>query len=448
MSRATLNKVVRILFKALFLLGFCASAGAAWGQDGSPSPLPAVAEGQTALVNVSTPEPNAGQLSDNSQVRQLGAANFITSNFGLAHWGPFTLGTTTISQGYENGTDGSNSLTSLGTNVMAGHTFRHSHIVLQYSPKLRVLDGQLVKNYSDQNSGVDTYFSLGPHMSLSLGGRFQTFNTSNLIDSQPFFSTDTFRANYTQQAFLRGPSASRFMWTSVQAGFSYLLSPRTHINVIPGYTYSRVTGLAAPQLSHTYGATVELEHALTATKSVGAYYRYEAIRINNRTGVGVTPYHDAGLNYAQQIRPTWGVKASVGAYKSGFPGGGAWSGIGSLSIAKTFGKSTLSLGLFRGQGLAGVITNQTVNRADLLYHYVLSRKIQIDSGVGYAIFRTGAPVKGLYGTSRLDWQLLPTLSALVTYGYTNQHGDGTQFLTLSSHFAIVGFRWHPRVAAR
>jgi hypothetical protein len=447
MRRPIRKKIMRAQLTSL-LVGICVSASVAWGQDnGSASTFDNAPTVQIASVGGSAPEPNAGQLPDGSEVRQLGTASFLTSNFGIAHWGPFSLGATTLSQAYQRGTGESNSLSSLRTNLMAGRTFGRSHLVLQYSPKLTVLNGQVVKNLSDQDSSLDTYFALGPRVRLSLSDRFQSYTANSVIDG-PFFTTDTFRSSFAQNAFLEGPTESKFTMNTTQVGLGFLVSPRTHFNVIPAYSFQSWSGSAGAVRSQIYGGVVQLEHAVTPTKSVGLYYEYEAIRIKDRTGPYITPYDTVGITYSQQLTPTWGISTSLGAYKEGLPEGTKWSANANLGTAKTFGKSSISLDLFRGQGLAGVITSTTVNRADLFYHYTLSRKLYLDAGSGYAVFKLERAASGLYGTVGFDWQLRPTLSWFTTFGYTKQTGDGIQIATLASDFVAFGIRWHPRVAAR
>jgi hypothetical protein len=450
MRRSIQEKIMRAQLTSLLLLGICVSARVAWGQDNGSAPtLDTAPTVQIASEGNSALEPNAGRLSDGSEVRQLGTASFLNSNFGIAHWGPFSLGTTTLSQAYQRGTGESNSLSSLRTELMAGRTFGRNHLMLQYSPKLTVLNGQVVKNLSDQDSSIDTYFALGPRLRLSLNDRFQSYTANSVIDG-PFFTTDTFRSSFAQNAFLQGPTESKFTMNTTQVGLGFLVSPRTHLNVIPAYSFQSWSGSTGAVRSQIYGGVVQLEHAVTPTKTVGLYYEYEAIRIKDRTGPYVTPYDTVGITYSQQLTPTWGISTSLGAYKEGLPQsqGTKWSGNANFGTAKIFGKSSISLDLFRGQGLAGVITSTTVNRADLLYHHTLSRKLSVDAGSGYAVFKLARSANGLYGTVGFDWQLRPTLSWFTTFGYTKQTGDGIQIATLASDFVAFGIRWHPRVAAR
>jgi hypothetical protein len=422
------------LKKYIYILGTCLLASMALAQNGADS----------TSVDVIAPTPNAGQLSDVSQVRELGGANFLTSNFGLKHWGPLTLGTTEVIQAYSSADSGSSILLSeIQSNLVAQRQFSRSHLVFQYSPKVTVANGEFLKNFANQDLDLNTAYLLSPRLSLAVSDHFQTFNT-NYLDGGSFFSTDSFTSTSTQQAFLQGNTPSRYLNDSIQASVGYAINATTHFTVAPSYSYSRASGLATPLVSNTYGATFSVEHALNATRNVGAFYSRESIHIEQHGSPFVTPYDNVGLSYSQQISPTWGITGSLGAFREGLPGGTRWSGSGNISTNKSFGKSSIGLAFVRAEGLAGVITNRTSNRVDAIYRYPLSRRLHVDIGSGYAAVQDAG---GLYTTFSADFEMQPTVSWFASYSFKNQRGDGDQIGTLISNFVMVGLRWHPRQPA-
>src|SRR5258708_13833135 len=119
----------------------------------------------SAASSVSTTmAPNAGQLSDGSQVRRLGSASsFLASDFGLTHWGPLSLGRLALSQAYASSHNVSPTLlTEMQTSVVAQHQFARNNFVFQYSPKLTIVDGQFLQNFSNQDSSLSTVYLLNP----------------------------------------------------------------------------------------------------------------------------------------------------------------------------------------------------------------------------------------------------------------------------------------------
>src|SRR5690242_2531163 len=158
---------MRILNSVAVLMLVFLGATLAVAQDGTAddgrsvtgvSGVPAVESASTSAED-SFPAPNAGQLSDGSQVQQLRGAAFLSSNIGLTHWGPLSLGTTELFQAYASASGVSPTLlTELRTNIAAQHRFGKQNLVFQYSPKLTVVDGQLLENFSNQDSSLTSVF--------------------------------------------------------------------------------------------------------------------------------------------------------------------------------------------------------------------------------------------------------------------------------------------------
>jgi len=420
--------------------------GAGWTQDSStgmnpPAGQDTLAQPPSADLTTATPPVTAGQINDGPAIRELGSANFLSSNVGWFRWGPLHLGSSEVFQGYNRTNGGGAWMSVLRTHVLAERRFGRNLFVVQYSPKLTVVSGSLIKNFSDQDSTLDGYYALTPRLGMSFSDHFQIFNTNSLT-SESFISADPMSSFTVQKAFLEGPTPTRYLANSVATTFSYKLSPLTQISVAPSYTYSKATGLETPTLSHTYGATVQLEHALTARRTVGAYYGYQVIRVEEHDRPFVTPYNNIGINYSEQLTPTWGIQSGFGAFKEGLPEGTRWSGSAHVSTTKSFGRSSVALVFFRGQGLAGVVTSNNGNRLDALYNVGLSRRIRADLGAGYVGFKD---IHAKYGTVGLDWQMGPNLSTFVRYAYKYQAGDGNQIGNLTNGSVIFGLRWHPNV---
>ena len=420
--------------------------GAGWAQDTSavanpPETSDPLAQSVSTEGTLATPPTNAGQIADGPVIRELGSANILTSNVGWFRWGPLHLGSSEFFQAYNSTNRETGWMSVVRTHVMAERTLGRNVYVFQYSPKLTVTNGALVKNFSDQDSTLDGYYGLTPRLGMSFSDHFQIFNT-NTLNSESFMSADPTSSFTVQKAFLEGPTPSRYLANSVQTTFSYSLSPLTRFTVSPAYTYSKATGLASPVLSDNYGATVQLEHALSPRRSVGTYYGYQVIRIEEHDRPFVTPYTNIGITYGEQLTPTWGVQSGFGAFKEGLPGGTRWSGSVHVSTTKSFGRSSLALVFFRGQGLAGVVTNNNGNRLDALYHVGLLRRLRADLGLGYVSFKD---IHAKYGTAGIDWELRPNLSTFVRYSYKYQAGDGDQIGNLTSGSVVVGLRWHPNI---
>jgi len=402
-------------------------------------------------MDVSTAPTSAGQLSNEPQIRRLGGADYLTSNFGLFHWGPIHVGSAEMFQTYDGIGDRAYWTSGFRTNLILEHRFRRNRIAFQYSPKLTIQNGQLLKKFSDQDSSFDTYYILTPRLSVGIADHFQIYNTNNLDADAPM-SADLITSNTIQHAFLLGPSPSRYLENSASMTFTYRLSERTRVAFTPAYTYQRVSGLAVPTLSNTYSGTVMLERAISATRAVGVYYGREVIRVRteDQSTSFETPFHNAGISYSEQITRTFGINGSFGLFTVGQQHRTGRSFSANAGVTKSFGRQSVALAFIRTHGLPGVVSTNTSTRVDLQYHFPLTSRIQAQLGSGYAGYHDlgDHTVQGSYSSAELDWQMLPNVSWFASYGYRHQIGDGNQIDTLSRALVVIGLRWHPAAPSR
>src|SRR2546430_9919866 len=252
-----MNSVAKAV-STIVLCGALVGVGCAEGEDtGSTPTTPSTPGGQAVSMDVGTAPAAAGQLSNEPQIRRLGGADFLTSNFGLFHWGPIHVGSVEMFQSYDGIGDRTYWTSGFRTNFIFEHRFRRNRIAFQYTPKVTIQNRQILKKFNDQDSSFDTYYILTPRLSVGIADHFQIYNTNNLDADAPM-SADLITSNTVQHAFLLGPSPSRYLQNSASTTFTYRLSQRTRVAFTPAYTYERVSGLAAPTLSKTYSGTVVL----------------------------------------------------------------------------------------------------------------------------------------------------------------------------------------------
>ena len=316
---------------------------------------------------------------------------------------------------------------------------------------MTIQNRQILKKFNDQDSSFDTYYILTPRLSVGIADHFQIYNTNNLDADAPM-SADLITSNTVQHAFLLGPSPSRYLQNSASTTFTYRLSQRTRVAFTPAYTYERVSGLAVPTLSKTYSGTVVLERAMSPTRALGVYYGREVIRVQaeDRSQPFVTPFNNAGINYSEQITPTFGINGSFGVFTVGEQHGTGWSASTNVGMTKSFGKQSVALAFIRGHGLPGVVSTNTSTRVDLQYRFPLSPRIQLQLGSGYAGYNDlgNHTVQGSYSNAELNWQMRPNVSWFASYAYRHQIGDGNQIASLSRALVVVGIRWSPATPSR
>lgn len=380
-------------------------------------------------------------------VRQLGKAGSLLPEFSSLRWGPVFIRSVEFFQsgdfirfgGQE--PDLQRIASVLRTNIALDRRFRRSRLVIQYQPRVAVVNRQVEHNFSTHNLTFDSYYRLTRRWTLAFNDQFSYHNGRILFDEDVNLDVDLTTGRFVQKYFLN--STERWLSNSSTASFAYELSQRTRFSLTPDYTYSNADRASAILENHRYGVLATVGHMLSAGKTVGGFYSLEQ-SIFSRTLAG-THYQSFGVSYAQRLSPTWQLSTSLGAsLATSQLGSRHWTANGTFALGKTFRKSSLFFVYARNNDFGELLSNTYVNRADVRYTVALTRRLQLGVGGGYYRQIWAAQnTSGKYGTGQANYRLTSTLAWFVQYAHKNQHGDGTQVQSAVRDIVTTGIQWTP-----
>ena len=396
---------------------------------------------------------------DYAPVREIGSAALLTSELSQLRWGSVFVRSVQFLQafspdngGFGNARDPSMTTSLFQATVAYDKQFKHSRLALQYRPFVGVTNGRTYTSFS--NRGVDFqtdfYSHLSPRWSISLSEALAYHGAENLY-TESYFNVDTVATTAVHNNFLEGPFDS--LITSTSLNFIRALSPRTHLFFGPSFSYGYSSGgyqtntaLSSP----TYAGAASLQHALSPNRNIGLSYTFQRILVS-RTFANNT-YQTLAASYSHQLAPSLGISLSLGASTSDFVGQRQWSPFETFNLSKTFQRSYLSLGYYRGHALSGYINNAETQRADVTYGVSVTRRMSSQVGGGYEytpsrLLLAGLPhakVSGAYASANVSYQLTRTLSWFASYVRRNQASYDLQVFQGSRNFASTGIYWSPR----
>lgn len=442
-------------------LSFAQGAGQSTGQA---NPTPQDATKQTDNTSAEPASPLGLAWAD-SYIHQIGSAGLLAGNREGIGWGSLYIPSASATGVIERlGATGSFPATTysaavLQTTVIYDHQLRNSRFAVQYAPSMAIAEGQVVGNFSNQNTSLDFLLYTRPRWNVRFSDTFSYYYNQKAFGT-PYFDVNPTSGGTVRTSFLNGPSR----WLSDSADFSiaYALSRRASISVSPNFVYSE-SGTGS-NLTHAggYGGNVNWSYRTSERQSVGLHYSAELIHETfpastlGATGPSLdTLYHTIAGTAARQLSATVLVQGSAGVTTgSGMQTGQSfrnWSFYGTFEIMKKLGRSSLGLNYSRGDTLSsGLISSQFADRVDATYRSEVIRRFGWVIGGGYLRqVATGNGFSGWYATSEGQFLLAPRAGLFSFFNFThNKQGSNAINLTAGDQdFYSFGIRWQPgRVA--
>jgi hypothetical protein len=442
-------------------LAFCQSpADSSSTQDpGSTNPPPQTQVPDTG-PGPEQSQPNAAGGTQGLFARALNSASPLAGANGPLQWGWLSVRSISFQQEFTNVTSdgpGAQSVTQdlqasqLTVALVLSHAFgssRQTHLTVQYTPSLFIVEGHVYTNALNQTAGLDTGFQLNPRWSLQISDRL------NYLGSQRNFSGFSLDANYlqgtvAQNTFINGPGT--VIYDTAGATFTYLWSPITTVSFTPTFSYQVATGAVnfSQNLGAYYGGgRFTLSRSLSATQTIGISYSGQYGWFTN-TSTTAGPQsngleQDALIRYGQQIGPSWRLSLGFGvtSNSAGYAQAGFAANAG---ITKSFQRMDFALSYVRGHQFNGYITSGSTDRIDLINTIHWSRRFLTTTSGAY--FRTANSPNpgpsGTYATEQLSFALTRAFRLTGGIAYTKQTGDGVYVQGGKSRLATVGITWAP-----
>ena len=456
---ATSRLIVSLILAALLLpkLGAAQDAGQATqkqrpaGQDASKN---------SDKKDAEPASPYALAWAD-SYIRQIGTSGLLAGNREGIGWGSLYIPSAGIS-GIVDSFEGSSTVPGatytaavLQTTVVYDHRIGASRLAIQYQPSMSIANGQVVGNFSNQNTSLDWLIYTRPRWNVRFSDGFRYYYTQQSIGSL-YLDVNTATSGVTTNNFLDGPS--RWLSNNAYMSVAYALSRRSSIAITPNFTFSESGEGVNLTRGSSYGGNVSWNYRTSERQTVGVQYTGQLL---HEAGPGTsavttstptdTIFHTFAGTAGRQLSATLFARGSLGVTTSALAQyTRQWSVYGTFGLVKQLGRSSLGLNYSRGDTLSnGLIANQYADRVDLTYRNQISTRLTWSPGGGYLRQVQSGGFSGWYATTDVQFLLAPRAGLFATFDYyrKNQSTNTNNLFSGNRNIYSFGVRWQPgRVA--
>lgn len=455
LTRVAKNRVVRLVLCCLVAVLFLPVTS--WSQQESSSAPPQASSEQKEAAG-KTQTQQAGESSSREEsipqrvetppIRQIGKASALGPASSPLRWGHIYMGSVdflqafdTISSDTPSSLNGTRRSTVIRTDVVYDQLFRRSRLALQYHPRLAIVDGEVLKDFTNQDLGFDTYYLLSRRWTLSIGNFFQYYYAQKSF-GELYLSADTVTGTTIQNKFLDGPT--EWLSNTASFGLGYRVGPRTQLSISPSYTYVDQRRNSVSNRGHLYGGELALNHALTDRTTIGSFYSMQRIRLT-ASGGHTSVYQSFAFSWSRMMTPSFILRGSAGVLTvTHGPDSRTWTAGGNIGLIKVFGRSSLAFMYSRSQGFPGYLTDSYNDRVDVTYRFALGRRLEAGIGGGYLRDAGSTRVAGKYVSSEVSYLLHRQIYLFASYAHKAQGGDSAQIFTGTRDLVSFGLRWEPR----
>jgi len=448
------------LLIVVFLLPSLASAQDPSQGAGTQKPAPQGAPKDADKKDAEPASPFGTAWAD-SYIRQIGTAGLLAGNREGIGWGSLYIPSASVNgivdQFEATGATPANSYAAavLQTTVVYDHKIGNSRFALQYQPSMAIAEGQVVGNFSNQNTSLDWLIYTRPRWNVKFSDGFRYYYTQQSIGFS-YLDVNTVTAGLATNNFLDGPS--RWLSDTASLSIGYALSRRASLTVTPDYTYSESGTAANLSRGVSYGGSVSWTYRLSERQTIGLEYNGQLL---HEAGLGTpisptgaasdTIFHTVAATAGRQMSATFSVRGSLGVTTSTFEQASRqWSVYGTLGAVKQIGRSSLGLTYSRGDTLSnGLIANQYADRVDLTFQDHITTRLNWSVGGGYLRQVQSGGFAAWYATSDLQFLLAPRAGIFSTFDYyrKNQGANVNNLFSGNRNTYAFGIRWQPgRVA--
>jgi hypothetical protein len=382
-------------------------------------------------------------------VRQVSGAGFLGQSTSPLRWGPLYVSyiqfAEILSEGdsFNGQQNFANEASQISADIVLDKEFHNARIALQYVPRMTILNGQVLGDFVNQDTGADLVFAITPRLSLDVSDHFIYYRSKDSF-ADIFLSSDPVSGTTLQKDFIQTPAS--WLSNSVAAAFNYSLSARTRISISPNYTYATTSGAATattfPSVNE-YGLNANVTHDLTASSGVTANYSEQTDVLGGSSFK--TIYQSFQGGYYHSFRGGWSLSGSFGLITANFQTGRNWSESGSGSVVKELRRSRASIAYYRGHSLSGYVSQGFSDRIDASYQLYAGRRWTMGGGLGYLRdVGTSNGIWGKYGEANVSFGLTSTFSLFGSYVYKWQAANNSLVFSGNTNYLRCGIQWTPR----
>ncbi len=396
-----------------------------------------------------------------SYIRQIGTSGLLAGSRQGIGWGSLYIpsaGVSGIVDQFESTktTPGATFTAAvLQTTVIYDHRIGTSRLALQYQPSMAIAEGQVVGNFSNQNTSLDWLLYTRPRWNVRFSDGFRYYYTQQSV-GMSYLDVNTLTSGVATNNFLDG--GGRWLSNNADMSIAYALSRRSSISVTPSYTFSEAGAGATLTRGSSYGGSVSWNYRTSERQTLGVQYTGQLL---HEAGLGTsssltgaptdTIFHTIAGTAGRQLSATFFARGSLGVTTSSVgQNARQWLVYGTFGLVKQLGRSSLGLNYSRGDTLSnGLIANQYADRVDLTYQNQLGTRVNWSLGGGYLRQVQSGGFSGWYGTSNVQFLLAPRAGLFATFDYyrKNQSSNTNNLFSGNRNIYAFGLRWQPsRVA--
>lgn len=391
------------------------------------------------------------------EIRAIGSSVSLPRYDTLLRWGPIYVRSIELFQSYDqigNVTSGAQGIfnqdsfnaTVLKTDIVYDRPTRLGRFVVEYAPRLTVINGRTNADFLNQTLGANWVEQLSSRWTLGLSDTFTYFSVRNLYGDY-FLDVNAVAGASVPSSFLE--SAASWLNAGTQASLSYALSPTSSLTVSPGFAYSHTTGLingAEPTDAYQYSGTLAWTKRLSPNASISADYGYRLVQ-----GLGGhVPYNNGDFGFSWQLGSTTTIGATAGVLTEGFATSTGWTVSGSAQLAEKWGRSTISIGYYRGVPLFKELGSQGVSQvSQATYRFNLTPRWYWSAQGGYedSLTKSVADLSAKFASTEVGFQISSQVNCFASYGYKTQAAFGAPALLSGNVNTVIGgIRWTARPA--
>jgi hypothetical protein len=440
------------LILTTFLLPNLGSAQEAGQATGKQKPAAQDASKDIDNKDAEPASPYALAWAD-SYIRQIGTSGLLAGNREGIGWGSLYIPSVGVSgivdqfEGTKTTPGAAYTAAVLQTTVVYDHKIGTSRLALQYQPSMTITEGQVVSNFSNQNTSLDWLIYTRPRWNLRFSDGFRYYYTQQSVGLS-YLDVNTVTAGVATNNFLDGPS--RWLSNNAYMSVAYALSRRSSIAITPNYTFSEAGAGANLTRGSSYGGSVSWNYRTSERQTVGIQYTGQLL---HEAGLGTstigapsdTIFHTIAGTAGRQLSATLFARGSLGVTTSALAQNSRqWLVYGTFGLVKQLRRSSMGLNYSRGDTLSnGLIANQYADRVDLTYQKQISIRLNWSAGGGYLRQVQSGGFSGWYATSDVQFLLAPRAGLFATFDYNrkNQSANTNNLFSGNRNIYSFGLRW-------
>ena len=403
-------------------------------------------EGAEAVLQATSPP-----TVEHPAVKELGGhGRFFSDNVSWLHWGPVGVRSAETYYTYatldQQNSSARLSATTLQTNIAYSQRLARSRLIWQYNPRFLIVNGGFSSQVLNQDSTLDMLFAPTSRLTWGISNWLNYYGRDNGLNDRTL-DRNNFSGAISNPFLNNGAST---LVDSVAIPVSYNLSARTTISVAPFFGYTRSSQLTDPNstLPDTItsasqaGARTQFTHDISPRQSLGFYVTYQRSLKNDIEGTA--SYESFGGTWTRRIGMSLGIVVEGGGSRSVTRQLESWTGVGSLTITKSFRHSSLDATYGRNVNFSGLLGNGYNDYAAANYNRQFGRKLSASAGFGYLTGPSlGGTATGKYVNGTVDYLLRSNVSWFFSYARYMQGGNGQLVVGDQSQFQ-TGLSWSPR----